>query len=41
MVRDILALRPTSPPEPVSDKTMLPVLIERFGLSRQPWPPRP
>lgn len=32
-VNDILALRPSSPPEPVSERTKLPVLIERFASS--------
>jgi CIC family chloride channel protein len=32
-VNDILALRPTSPPEPVNEKATLPVLIDRFALS--------
>lgn len=32
-VDDILALRPMSPPEPVGEKTQLPVLIEKFASS--------
>jgi CIC family chloride channel protein len=32
-VNDILALRPSAPPEPVSERTMLPVLLERFAAS--------
>lgn len=32
-VADILAVRPSSPPEPVSQQTKLPVIIERFSSS--------
>jgi CIC family chloride channel protein len=32
-VGDILALRPGSPPEPVTERTPLPVLIDRFAAS--------
>ena len=34
-VKDILALRPIPPPEPVSERTQLPVVIERFTASGQ------
>jgi CIC family chloride channel protein len=34
-VKDILALRPSPPPEPVSERTQLPVVIERFAASGQ------
>jgi CIC family chloride channel protein len=35
-VADILALRPSPPPEPVSARTQLPVLLERFASSGSP-----
>jgi CIC family chloride channel protein len=35
-VADILALRPSSPPEPVSERTQLPVLLDRFASSGSP-----
>jgi chloride channel protein, CIC family len=38
-VDDILALRPTAAPEPVSERTQLPVLIEKFAASETPCLP--